>query len=137
MKSNKAVYWSLFVLCGVLTIGAENAWAQCSADDQATYHTCISDAADSCLDDLSECDATRLQATNSAALVRKVITKCCAKSSESAQLSCAAGQIVRLVVTRSVIPGNPYAAFRSTASAAIKELRELRKDRTLCDTGSN
>lgn len=127
----------LFVMGVGLLVAVNTARAECSADNQATYDSCIDAAAVTCAASLTECDSTTLRTTNSAALVNKVVDKCCAKSKQRAQLSCASVQIARLSLTRLVIPSNPYSEFRQSASAAIKELRALRKNKTLCDTGSN
>jgi len=122
-------------LCSCFVFAA-NVLAECSATNQSTYNTCVSSSAATCLASETTCAATVLKTNNSAALVGAVVTKCCSKTKQRAQLVCASGQVAKLNLGRAVIPAF-YTEFRQTSLAAIRELKALIRAKTLCSTGSN
>lgn len=134
MKNFKLIVAALTL--GTACIVPAVSFADCTADDQSTYNTCITSAATSCASSVSGCDSTVIQDVSSTGFVTATVTKCCARPTSRKQLSCASAQIGKYVIARTIIPP-VYSAFRRTANAAIKELRTLVKDKTLCSTGSN
>lgn len=135
MSSKSLIRIGLGVLASCVVF-SNSAFAECSADDQGTYDSCIDSAATTCAASVPGCNSTLISTTNSADIVERVITKCCAKATARAQKSCGTAQRVRLTLGLTVIP-TTYVEFKRVARAAIKELKALIKAGALCETGSN